>query len=212
MARWDGCVRPEDFARAPDGPADTVTPMRHASVIRLNAEGQRETAWMRWGLVPPWTNDPNRGPVIHARAETIEEKPLFREAFLYRRGLAVVRTFNEGKEIAANKTEQHTIAPNDGNPIAIAVVWERWTGGAGLETFAMVTVPANRLITTITDRMPAVIPHDAWGKWLGEEPAGVEELKTLLVPFEGNWTMQEELPRRPKRPSPPAEPDQTTLF
>ena len=214
MARWDGCVRPEDFANAPDGPAETITPMRHASVIRLNAEGGRETARLRWGIVPPWTDDAGRAPLLHARAETLEEKKTFREAFLTRRGLVVVSTFNEGKEVAPNKTEQHVIASDDRKPIAIAVIWERWSKkpGAPLETFAMVTVPPNRLIGTITDRMPAVIPYASWGKWLGEGGASVAELKTLLVPFEGNWTMQEERPRKPKRPAPFVEPDQTTLF
>ena len=114
---------------------------------------------------------------------------------------------------------------NPGHPAIFQVRDDGWMGasfthaapltlkpGAPLETFAMVTVPPNRLIGTITDRMPAVIPYASWGKWLGEGGASVAELKTLLVPFEGNWTMQEELPRRPKRPSPPAEPDQTTLF
>jgi putative SOS response-associated peptidase YedK len=214
LARWDGCVTPEDFASAGEGPAETVTPMRHASVIRLNGEGERETARLRWGLVPPWTDDPIRAPIIHARAETIEEKKTFREAFLNRRGLVVVSTFNEGREIAPNKTEQHTITPDDRKPIAIAVIWERWTRkpGAALECFAMVTVPPNRLIATITDRMPAVIPYEAWGTWLGEEKASVDELKALLVPFEGNWAMQEERPRKPRRAVPSAEPDQSSLF
>jgi putative SOS response-associated peptidase YedK len=146
---------------------------------------------MRWGLVPPWSNDPNRANFIHARAESIEQRPTYRDAFLNRRGLLIVKTFNEGKEITPTKTEQHTITPNDGKPIAIAVIWERWgePHGGMLETFAMVTVPPNALIGTITDRMPAVIAPDRWGSWLGEEPADIQELKALLVPFEGNWTM-----------------------
>ena len=200
MMRWGELVTLADLIGISEGPSETVTPMRFATVIRRGASGAREAARMRWGLIPPWAKDPNRSPFIHARAESIEEKPTFRDAFFHRRGLVVVKTFNEGKEIAPAKTEQHVITPNDGKPVAIAVVWERWgePHAGALESFAMVTVPANALISTITDRMPAIIPPEHWGKWLGEEAASVEELKAILKPFEGDWTM------RPQEPSPKA--------
>ena len=111
--------------------------------------------------------------------------------------------------IPPKRTEQHTITPNDGRPVAIAVVWERWgePHGAALETFAMVTVPANRLIGEITDRMPAIVQPEDWAKWLGEEAASVDALKAMLTPFEGDWTMRPEKPRPPKDT-----PDQPSLF
>jgi putative SOS response-associated peptidase YedK len=192
MMSWGDYVVLADLMAAPLGPCESVTPMRFATVIRLNGEGKREAARMRWGLVPPWAKDPNNSSFIHARAESLEERPTYRDAFLYRRGLLVVRTFNEGREITPTRTEQHVITPNDGKPIALAVIWERWgeAHGGMLESFAMVTVPPNRLIATITDRMPAVIEPAQWGKWLGEEPASVQELKDMLTPFEGDWTME----------------------
>lgn len=202
MLRWGDQVTLTGLLKANDGPSETVTPMRFATLIRRKNGGEREAVRMRWGLVPPWVKDPNGPPIVHARAETIELKPTFQDAFFNRRGLLVVKTFNEGKEITPKRTEQHTISPDDGQPIAIAVVWERWgeKHGTLLETFAMVTVPANRLIGAITDRMPAVIAADNWGKWLGEEPGSVTELKALLVPFEGNWTMRpEKVPPPPNR-------------
>jgi len=183
--------------------------MRFASVIRLGLSGARESVRMRWGFIPAGARDPNASPFIHARAESIDERPTFAAAFRYRRGLVVVKTFNEGKEITPSKTEQHVITPDDGALLAIAVIWERWgeLHGAALETFAMVTVPANRLIGTITDRMPAIVPPEHWAKWLGEEPANLAELKALLTPLEGNWTMRPEKPPRPK-----ARDDQPSLF
>ena len=123
-------------------------------------------------------------PHIHARAETLDSKLTFRGAFHRRRGLIVVSTFNEGREITPTKTEQHVLTPQDGKPIAIAVIWERWSErqGSSLLSFAMVTVPPNDLIGTITDRMPALIADEDWPKWLGEEPTTVEELKAMLHP------------------------------
>lgn len=214
MLAWSALVELSDLIDSIEiGPTETATPMRVASVIRLNKDGKRIVARQRWGLVPPGARDPSIGTqFIHARAETIDQRPTYRDAFLHRRGLLIVRTFNEGKEITPTKTEQHVITPRDGKPIAIAVIWERWgePHAGALESFAMVTVSANKLISTITDRMPAVIPYEDWSKWLGEEPASVEELKALLKPFEGEWDM--EAAPRAKKPAPKKPNPQQELF
>ena len=202
MMSWGALVHLSDLLGSVGG-EETVTPMRFANVIALDGEGRRKSVRMRWGLVPPGAKDPVAGrPHIHARAETIDSKPTFRNAFRHRRGLIVVKTFNEGKEIAPNKTEQYVLTPKDKKPVAIAVIWERWSESheAPLLSFAMVTVPPNALIGTITDRMPALIEDGNWAKWLGEEPAAVEELKAMLRPSERGLDMRkaERPPSKPK--------------
>lgn len=211
MKDWEAMVELAELIQsAAAGLTETVTPMRVASVIRLNAAGQREVARMRWGFVPANARDQNIGTqFIHARAETIEEKPTYRDAFFNRRGLVIVRSFNEGREITPTKTEQHVITPRDGTPLAIAVIWERWSK-MPLESFAMVTTAANALIGTITDRMPAVIAPEDWPKWLGEEQASVDDLKAILKPFEGDWEM--EAAARAKSPAPKKPSAQQELF
>jgi putative SOS response-associated peptidase YedK len=190
------------------GPVETVTPMRFATVVRLNEDEIRETARMRWGFARMSANDPvSRPDHIHARAETIDSKPTFRESFERRRGLLIVKTFNEGEEITPRRTLQHIVAPLDGQPLAIAVIWERWVNAKDDEllTFVMVTTPANALIGRITDRMPAVVPEVHWPKWLGEEPATAEELKALLQPYDGDWEMTAQTKANtppPKKPNP----------
>ena len=115
----------------------------------------------------------------------------------------MVHTFNEGEELPNGKTKQWVITPNDGQPIAIAVICEEWHNGAEtLQTFVQVTTPANALISRITDRMPAILPRDTWATWLGETDASLVEVKALLQTFEdgGNWTMTEQPSnRRPPR-------------
>ncbi|MBN9559094.1 MAG: SOS response-associated peptidase [Alphaproteobacteria bacterium] len=231
MMAWDRLVDLDELIRSTSSTPETVTPMRFATVICLkrfqekceavfrpeprqknthDGDGKRKTVRMRWGFVPAHAHDPMVGTkFIHARAETLHEKPTFRDAFFNRRGLVVVHTFNEGKEITPRKTEQHVITPRDGKPLAIAVIWEHWAGAPapGLDSFAMVTVPANRLIGTITDRMPAVVLPEHWATWLGETPARVDEIKAILRPIEGDWEMQ---PEKPKREPPP--PRQASLF
>jgi putative SOS response-associated peptidase YedK len=162
---------------------ETVTPMRSASVIALDDAGVRQAVRMRWGLVPPAAPGAVK-PHIHARAETLEVKPTFRDAFMHRRGLVVVTSFNEGRDPGHGKTEQHVLLPIDGNPVAIAVVWEQGQNpqGTPLPSFAMVTVPPSELIATVTDRMPALIEEDDWPLWLGEVPAPAGAAKALLRP------------------------------
>jgi len=208
MMSWGELVTLADLVGAPASAVEMVTPMRFATVIRLDAEGRRETARMRWGFVPAGARDPLDGTrFIHVRAETIEQKPTFRDAFFKRRGLVVVNTFNEGKEITPRKTEQYVVTLKARSATAIAVIWERWSeqNRGALETFAMVTVPPNALIATITDRMPALIADENWGKWLGEQPATVDELKAMLRPSDLAMDMAKATKSAPPRPS--AQPD-----
>lgn len=120
----------------------------------------------------------------------------------------MVRTFNEGQDLTPTKRIQHVITPHDGKPIAIAVIWDRWgePHAGALLTFAMVTVAANTLISTVTDRMPAIVQPEDWSTWLGEVPVSVDALKALLKPFEGDWDMQEQ-GKKPKAPRPQPVPD-----
>ena len=181
---WRELVRLDEIARTSVSAAgiETITPIRYAQVIALDGNGARKAVAMRWGLIPSHAdNARDAKPHIHARAETIDTKPTFRDSFLHRRGLIVVSTFNEGEEVGS-KTVQYVCTPKDGKHIAIAVIWDRWReeGGPSLLTFAMVTTPPCEIISTITDRMPALLEDSDWAKWLGEEPATVEELKAML--------------------------------
>jgi putative SOS response-associated peptidase YedK len=211
MMSWRELVHLADLIGVGNVETETVTPMRPATVLTLDEAGQRKAVKMRWGMVARSAKDPFSGTKhIHARAETIDTLPTFREAFQRRRGLVVVSTFNEGKEITPRKTEQHVITPRDGKPLAIAVVWERWTkhNEGELLTFAMVTVPANALIGTITDRMPAIVAPEDWPIWLGEEPASLDEVKAVLKTVEGDWEMRPQT----KTPPPPKPNAQSELF
>ena len=164
------------------------TPMRFASILRLNAAGDREMVQMRWGFAGKDDLNPSRPKHMHARAETIDTLRTFADAFVNRRGILMVQTFNEGEEVGS-RTKQWTIVPRDGKPIAIAVIGEPWTNGTeSLETFVMVTTPANALIGKITDRMPAILPRETWATWLGETDG---DAKAVLQTFDddGGWTM-----------------------
>ena len=198
-------------------PSDVViaTPMRDARVICLDANGDRASIPMRWGW--PASGPVDRPKHIHARAETIDTLPTFAESFRERRGILLVRDFNEGEETGARSKRQWVITPKDGQPLAIAVIWQSFTRGAvSTPMFVQATTPANTLITPITDRMPAILQPDDWEVWLGETRAPLDEVKALLRTFEDNgaWTMQPQGAKKTAAPpkSAPTPPPQGDLF
>ena len=178
------------FTVAPGDEVTTATPMRMASIICLDAAGQRQVQPMRWGFADLKASNPNRPKHMHARAETIDKLPTFRDSFENRRGILLVQTFNEGEELPSGKTKQWVISPKDSAPLALAVIYEEWIkDDVSLLTFIQVTTPANALITPITDRMPAILEPDDWSIWLGETGASPAEAKALLQTYEdsGAW-------------------------
>lgn len=183
--------------KKPDDQVVVATPMRFANIMGLNARGERELVPMRWGFAGKDDRAPTRPRHMHARSETVDTLPTFSQAFANGRGILMVETFNEGEELPNGKTKQWVITPNDGEPIAIAVICEKWTNGAEtLETFVQVTTPANALISRITDRMPAILPPVSWTGWLGETDASPADIKALLTTYDdqGSWSMAEQAP------------------
>ena len=194
------------------GAEDFKTPMRFADVIRLDAAGKRQVSSMRWGSASLRAKTPGDRPEhMHARGETIDELPTFRGAFKHARGIVLTKTFNIGEELPNGKIKQWTLTPRDGQPIALGVIWERWTNReAELLTFVMVTTQANAQIARLDDRMPFVLRPDQWAAWLGETPATAAELKAMIGPFEGDWSMEPQTVA--KRPVPRSHADEPTLF
>lgn len=165
---------------------------------------ERRIIAARWGFPHPL--DWRRPQPIHARAETIDSMRAFAEAFAgdgrcAGRGLVLVKTFNE----APVSGEQHVFEPEAGKS-AIAFVWRTFHGAAAPMTASvMVTVPANRLIASLpADRMPAIVEPADWAKWIGEDAATADELKTMLKTKDGvNWTVRRETRARATVPEPP---------
>ena len=178
------------------------TPMRMAKIMRLGGNGARELVEMRWGFAGRDDTVPTRPKHMHARGETVDALPTFAQAFASARGILMVHTFNEGEELPNGRTKQWVITPQDAQPIAIAVICEEWRNGEEtLQTFVQVTTPANTLISRITDRMPAILPREAWATWLGETDAPLADVKALLQTYEdgGNWIMTEQASSKPPR-------------
>jgi putative SOS response-associated peptidase YedK len=123
-------------------------------------------------------------PTINAKAEGIETRPAFREAFQRRRCLVPIDNVYEWQKTATGK-QPYAIALADRGLMALAGLWENWRSPAGewVRSFAIITTSPNELCAALHNRMPVVLKPQAWPIWLGEEPANASELKALLAPY-----------------------------
>lgn len=127
----------------------------------------REIARMRWGLVPHWAREPGSGqPLINARAETVAEKPSFRDSYRERRCLIVADGFYEW-QAAGGRKQPYWIGLADGRPFGFAGLWDRWSApeGGTLESCVILTTDANETLRSLHDRMPVILDpanHDLW--------------------------------------------------
>src|SRR5437762_6116276 len=156
------------YLEQPNFPARyNVAPTQPIPIVRL-AEGRRQFALVRWGLIPAWVKDPRTfSLLINARGESVNDKPAFRNAMKRRRCLVPADGFYEWKEEGGRK-RPFLVRPKNGGPIAFAGLWECWMGpnGEEMETAAIVTTAANRTLGAIHTRMPVVVPLDAFDFWL----------------------------------------------
>jgi putative SOS response-associated peptidase YedK len=157
-----------------------IAPTQSVAAIRADEAGQRSLAMLRWGLVPHWAKDISIGNrLINARAETVAEKPAFRQAFSRRRCLVLASGFYEWGETPAGKVP-YFMAPRNGECLAFAGLWERWHGDDDiLESCTIITTTANATLTKVHQRMPAILAADAQVRWLAGETPATERLSLL---------------------------------
>ena len=166
----------------PDVPNYNVCPTNAVHTVTSD-DGMRRLRAMRWGFLPHWYKAPNGGPLlINARAETIAEKPAFKMACRERRCLIPATGFYEWtKDAQGNRLPWYIHAP-DKSPLVFAGVWQTWEkGDAPLVTCAIVTTAANRPMSAIHHRMPAILTEDEQKSFLLEGLESFKPAPELLV-------------------------------
>lgn len=165
-------------------PNYNIAPTQRAYVISNAAPGALQL--FQWGLVPAWAKDPKMGSkLINARAETVMDKPSFRNAIRQRRCLVLADSFYEWKKEGSYKTP-FRILRSQGELLVMGGIWETWRGaGKTIHSFSIITTGPNAEMVPIHDRMPLVLPYAAAQRqWLEErDPAAIEEM--LQVPADG---------------------------
>jgi putative SOS response-associated peptidase YedK len=151
----------------------------------VEADHQRILTAFRWGLIPSWADSPKIGAqMINARAETVAEKPAFRSTFKRQRCIVPADAFYEWRRSGTTKTP-FAITRRDGKLLALAGLWSNWRDKATderIQSCTIVTTSANSVVAQLHDRMPVILPEDAWEAWLDPENQDTEFLRSLLVP------------------------------
>src|SRR5665647_3840162 len=164
-------------------PRYNIAPTQPIAIVRL-MDGKRQFALVRWGLLPSWVKDPKTfSLLINARGESVVEKPAFRAAMKRRRCLVPADGFYEWKSVAGRK-QPFYVRAKSGGPFAFAGLWETWTGpnGQELDTAAIVTTRANWTLSPIHDRMPVVVPPEAFDLWLDSATVDATTAAALIQP------------------------------
>jgi putative SOS response-associated peptidase YedK len=164
-------------------PRYNVAPSQPIPVVGPKADGSgRGLVLMRWGFVPRWAKAPDGPHPINAKAETLLERPMFREAFRMRRCLIPADGWYEWAKAGPKKQPYH-FRRRDRAPFALAGLWDRWDGPGGpLLSCCVLTTEANELAKPVHDRMPVLIDPGDFGRWLdpGSQP---DTLRRLLRPY-----------------------------
>ena len=122
-----------------------LRPTQPIPVVILDQMAARHFRLMRWGLVPAWVKDPRKFTLlINARAETVLEKPAFKNAIKRRRCLIPADGYYEWQD-AGGRKRPFFIYRRDRQPVGFAALAETWMGpnGEELDTVAIVTAPAS---------------------------------------------------------------------
>src|SRR6058998_2040044 len=167
-------------------PRYNIAPSQDVAVIRrLSDDLERKLAMLRWGLIPAWVKDPAKArQPINAKAETVAELPTFRVAFRQRRCLIPADGFYEWKQEGSRKQPVY-IRMKDGEPFAIAGLWEHWEGQDGqvIESCTLLTTEPNDVLTPIHNRMPVILDTKDYAQWLDPGRHEADGVKPLLRPY-----------------------------
>jgi putative SOS response-associated peptidase YedK len=145
---------------------------------------------MRWGLVPWWwKKKAKEAPAtFNARAESVAEKPMFRDAFKRSRCLIPASGYYEWQKTPTGKQPYYYIA-RDGSPLTIAGLWDEWKDietGEPLKSCTMIITNANELASKIHDRMPVLLQPKDFDGWLNGT-AGIELMRPAPENYLQTW-------------------------
>jgi putative SOS response-associated peptidase YedK len=146
---------------------------------------------MRWGLVPIWAKDMKIGyKLINARAETVFDKPMWRNVIKRKRALIPASGFYEWKkDDQAGKPHKtpYYIHPKTMELFAFAGLWEVWHDAEGKEwkTYTIITTEPNKEMSGLHDRMPVILHPEDELPWLRAGDTK-EDIEKFLLPYEDN--------------------------
>ena len=182
-----------------------IAPSQMIAAVRQFEDG-RVLSGLKWGLVPSWAKEESIGNrMINARAETLLEKPSFRNAFRSRRCIIPASGFFEWKRMGDKSGKQPFYFYLKDKPVfGFAGLWEEWTDketGKRLESCAIITTEANAVLEPVHDRMPVILKAENYAEWLDPQNADATALQKLLAPYPAEEMQSHAVSRQVNSPS-----------
>lgn len=164
-------------------PSYNVAPGSFNPVLILGKGGVRRIGPLRWGLIPSWAKDQSGAyKTINAKAETLADKPSFRQAYKSRRCIVPVSGFYEWMQ--DTKPKRPFFIRTNEDVFGLAGLYERWeSGGEVLFTYTIITTEPNALTSQVHHRMPVILEKEDYGDWLDPQCGDREHLASMLRPF-----------------------------
>jgi putative SOS response-associated peptidase YedK len=166
-------------------PRYNIAPTQPLTVVLERGDVGRVVEQHRWGLIPSFARSAKDGAKrINARAETVATSPAFRTSFAKRRCIVPASGFFEWRR-AGGRRQPYYLHPPEDAVLAMAGLWSVWKDpetGLWVASAAVVTTEANGLVSSLHDRMPVLLPREAWDDWLDPRVDDRGYLLSLLVP------------------------------
>lgn len=168
-------------------PRYNIAPTQPVLIVREHphaADGRLEAAHVVWGLIPPWAEDPRLGSkMINARCETAAEKASFKNPLRRRRCVVPVSGFYEWQTTFNGKKQPYLITNANGDPLALAGLWEVWNGpdGEQIESCTILTTSSAAPLRHLHDRMPVIIPPLLIPVWLDRQTEDIADLARFFT-------------------------------
>lgn len=167
-------------------PSYNVAPSQSVLAV-INDGARKRMGFLRWGLIPPWAKDMSIGyKMINARAETLTDKPSFRNSYKKKRCLIVADSFYEWKRIDSKTKIPMRIKLKSNDLFAMAGLWENWKSpdGNSIYSCSVITTSPNELVQDIHDRMPVILRPEDEKYWLDSSITDTTKLNPLLKPLD----------------------------
>jgi putative SOS response-associated peptidase YedK len=169
----------------PEWTTYNAAPTQLLPVIVEDEAGEREALPMQWGLVPRWRRDDRKGVApINARAETLFEKPMFRNLTKARRCIVPASGFYEWQKRDGRK-QPFYLTSDDGELWGFAGLYDlthdEENDAAG--SFTIITTGANALVAPLHERMPVILRREDEEEWVSHDVSDPDQIERLLRPY-----------------------------
>lgn len=163
-----------------------VAPTDEMPVVVEPTEEEREALMMKWGLVPRWAKPGGKKPPtpFNARAESLSEKPMFRNLIKNRRCLVPANGFYEWNQVGGAKQPYYITLPDE-PMFAFAGLYDEFADEDGevLRSYTVITTEPNELMAELHNRMPVILHRDDEEEWLDPDVTEPRQVERLLRPY-----------------------------